>query len=178
MFGERMVIAAATGCNTIWGGSYPYVPYTSSKDNEGPAWANSLFENGAEFGYGITTGYRQRRENFADIVRTVVADAATLKGMTEELRYLMEEWLQCFMDFEKSRNVRDKLRPLLLSLPQDADERLKQLSVPSNMKLWARTSFWVFGGDGFAYDIGFGGLDHVISTSTKCSALLDLIFVR
>ncbi|KAH3763500.1 pyruvate NADP oxidoreductase [Pelomyxa schiedti] len=168
MFGERMCVAAATGCNTIWGGSFPLVPYTTNAMGEGPAWANSLFEDGAEFGFGIACGYKQRRLKFISVVRSVVEDKAEVVGMTPELKGLMSEWLPVCMDFAQSRALRDKLRPVLARIDTSAtnlDSRLRELLLPANMKMWARTSFWVFGGDGFAYDIGFGGLDHVIANN-------------
>jgi len=168
MFGERMCIAAATGCNTIWGGSFPLVPYTTNGLGEGPAWANSLFEDGAEFGYGIASGYRQRRQRFINLVRSIVEDKGVVTGVTDQIRQMFSDWLQICMDFEKSRAMRDKLRPILAALTASTaalDPRLREVLLPANMKMWARTSFWIFGGDGFAYDIGYGGLDHVIANN-------------
>lgn len=146
------------------------MPYCTNELGEGPAWANSLFEDGAEFGYGIVCGYRQRRTKFISLVRTIAEDKAPVTGLSPELRSLFIEWLDHCMNYEISRQLRDKIRPFFASktVVDTMDPRLQELAEPSNMKLWARTSFWIFGGDGFAYDIGFGGLDHVIANSIYC----------
>lgn len=171
MFGDRMVIAAATGCNSIWGGSFPLVPYSkSSLTGRGPAWHNSLFEDGAELGYGMISGYRARRTLL--ITRVQEAIAASPKGMTEDLKALLTEWHSICMDFEKSRTLADKLVPVLKALPADVDEKLKEIAKPYNLELYARTSFWIIGGDGWAYDIDYGGLDHVIANQEDINILV------
>nr|AAM53401.1 pyruvate:ferredoxin oxidoreductase [Mastigamoeba balamuthi] len=172
MFGERMVIAAATGCNSIWGASFPNVPYTTNARGEGPAWHNSLFEDAAELGYGITCAYRQRRERLIGIVRSVVDDAGSVQGLSAELKALLVEWLAHVRDFEKTRELRDRMNPLIDAIPANADCRVLELREKHNRELIARTSFWILGGDGWAYDIGFGGLDHVIANNEDVNILV------
>eukprot|EP00727_Mastigamoeba_balamuthi_P008430 m51a1_g4209 putative pyruvate-flavodoxin oxidoreductase (1185) ;mRNA; r:54559-58934 len=170
LFGERMVIAAATGCGTIWGGSFPLTPYTCNERGEGPAWHNSLFEDAAELGYGMACAYRQRRELYIARVRAAVG--ARPAGMTEELRAALGEWLECCMSYDRSREMRDRLRPLLDAVPADADAAVLALREPHNAELLARTSFWIIGGDGWAYDIGYGGIDHVLASREDINILV------
>ncbi len=155
MYGERMVIGNATGCSSIWGGSAPSIPYTVNKDGFGPTWGNSLFEDSAEFTYGMFLGHLQQRRKLADL-----AQQALDNDPDEELKEALEGWLANMKDAEGSRKYGDQLKdilPMYLS-----DPVLCEMFVLS--KLFTKKSYWVFLGDGAAYDIGFGGIDHVLST--------------
>lgn len=163
MFGEKMVIAAATGCNTIWGGSFPLCPYTRDSRGEGPAWHNSLFEDAAELGLGQVTAYKQRRQMLIDRVNAILDPAQQITGLTPELRAALTDWLRDKNDSDKSRELRDKIIPMLEAVVATADARLVELKQQQWIDLLAKTSFWIFGGDGWAYDIGFSGLDHVLA---------------
>jgi pyruvate-ferredoxin/flavodoxin oxidoreductase len=162
LFGERMVVANATGCSSIWGASAPSTPYAVNKDGHGPAWGNSLFEDAAEFGYGIAMGIRQRRERLADLM-----EAALNNGLGGELTTAMRAWLAGKDDPEASRTVGDRLKSLLADA---TDPQLQEIK--ANADLFTKKSVWSFGGDGWAYDIGFGGLDHVLASGEDINVLV------
>lgn len=168
MSGQRMCMAAATGCNSIWGGSYPSVPYTRNDRGEGPAWHNSLFEDAAELGYGMATGYRCRRERFAHKVEEVIANNTDL---SKELVTLLREWARDRMDYERSYALRDKIVAQLEREGDTCNTGVREL-IAGARDLLARTSFWVVGGDGWAYDIGFGGLDHLAASGEDINVLV------
>jgi pyruvate-ferredoxin/flavodoxin oxidoreductase len=163
LFGERMIIANATGCSSIWGASAPAVPYCTNKDGHGPAWGNSLFEDAAEFGYGISMGINQRRNTL-----TKKISQALDTELPEELKKTMQAWLKGKDDGEASRKHGDKLRTLLAAAPKNGlfEEIL------SMEDLFTKKSYWVFGGDGWAYDIGYGGLDHVLASGEDINVLV------
>jgi pyruvate-ferredoxin/flavodoxin oxidoreductase len=163
LFGERMIIANATGCSSIWGASAPAVPYCTNKDGHGPAWGNSLFEDAAEFGYGISMGINQRRNTL-----TKKISQALETELPEELKKTMQAWLKGKDDGEASRKHGDKLRTLLAAAPKNGlfEEIL------SMEDLFTKKSYWVFGGDGWAYDIGYGGLDHVLASGEDINVLV------
>ncbi|SDB57353.1 pyruvate-ferredoxin/flavodoxin oxidoreductase [Desulfonatronum thiosulfatophilum] len=162
LFGERMIIANATGCSSIWGASAPTTPYAVNKDGHGPAWGNSLFEDAAEFGYGIALGTRQRRERLA-----LLMTAAANNGIDSELASAMRAWLAGKDDPEASKAAGDKLKALL------ADNNDPQLQeIKANADMYTKKSIWTFGGDGWAYDIGFGGLDHVLASGEDINVLV------
>ncbi|WP_129125035.1 pyruvate:ferredoxin (flavodoxin) oxidoreductase [Geomonas oryzae] len=163
LFGERMMIANATGCSSIWGASAPVSPYCANADGHGPAWNNSLFEDAAEFGFGYHMAVTQRRELLADQVRHAV------QSLPEgELRGELEAWLEGMMDPELSRRHGDRLRELL---PQAGNNELLQ-QIAGCADLFTKKSIWIYGGDGWAYDIGFGGLDHVIAAGEDVNLLV------
>ncbi len=155
LFGDRMYIANATGCSSIWGGSAPSTPYTVNKKGFGPAWANSLFEDNAEYGYGMAIAVIQRRNKLADVLKVAAAE-----GATEELRAAASEWLENKDDAAGSKAASEKLSAALAAAPKN--DLTQQLSDMEDM--FVKKSIWCFGGDGWAYDIGFGGLDHVIAS--------------
>ncbi|MBG3876521.1 pyruvate:ferredoxin (flavodoxin) oxidoreductase [Desulfovibrio oxamicus] len=163
MFGERMVVANATGCSSIWGASAPTTPYTTNKDGHGPAWGNSLFEDAAEFGYGMAMAYNQRRAKLAD----VVAEALTL-DLEADLKAALQGWLDNKDDAEGSRKYGEEI----LGLLGGADDH------PLLDELWhmsdqfTKKSVWIFGGDGWAYDIGYGGVDHVLASGEDINILV------
>lgn len=171
LFGQRMIIANATGCSTIWGGSFPSNPYTVSKETgRGPAWANSLFEDNAEYGLGMFTAMKQRRHRLISLVQDYVHEV-DIKGLPDDaeqekaLVSLLHDWLDVRDEkSDKCTWLFDKMKPLFVTLlPND---KLKDASNPlvriwSERDMFPNLSQWITGGDGWAYDIGFGGLDHV-----------------
>ncbi len=164
LFGERMVVANATGCSSIYGGSAPSCPYTVNEKGFGPAWANSLFEDNAEFGYGFHLAFSQRREYLAGKMREAMA-----QEVPAELKTAMQAWLEGMNDSEKSRVVGDTLRELLAKA---AGKNVLLKEILSMQDLFTKKSIWVFGGDGWAYDIGYGGLDHVLASGEDVNVLV------
>jgi pyruvate-ferredoxin/flavodoxin oxidoreductase len=155
LFGERMVIGNATGCSSIWGGSAPSIPYCVNKDGFGPTWGNSLFEDPAEFTYGMFMGIQQQRTSLAGEMRQALETESDT-----DLKDAMQGWLDHMDDPESSKQYGDRLKTLL---PQHSDDgRLQKIAQMSN--LFTKKSFWVFAGDGSAYDISFGGIDHVLAS--------------
>jgi pyruvate-ferredoxin/flavodoxin oxidoreductase len=163
LFGERMVIGNATGCTSIWGGSAPAIPYCVNKDGHGPTWGNSLFEDPAEFTYGMFLGIFHQRRKLADLAREALAAEPS-----REVKEALQGWLDNMKDAENSRRYGDQLKALL---PKYKDDAL--LSRMSGMsKLFTKKSFWVFAGDGAAYDIAFGGIDHVLASGEDVNVLV------
>ena len=156
LFGDRMMVANATGCTSIWGGSAPSMPYTTNAEGKGPAWANSLFEDNAEFGLGMTVGVRKIRETLKAKMEEAIA-----AGVDAKLADAFKAWIDGMNDAEKSKAAAKEIEALI----KDAD-----MSVPGVKDVAERVDFlikrsnWAFGGDGWAYDIGYGGLDHVIAS--------------
>ncbi len=163
LFGERMMIANATGCSSIWGASAPTTPYCVNKDGFGPVWGNSLFEDAAEFGYGIDMAVSHRREKLADLV-----GEALEAGVPAELEEAMKGWLENKDDSALSEEYGDKVRQLLFSAPES--EVLHEIAEMED--LFTKKSVWIFGGDGWAYDIGFGGVDHVLASGEDINILV------
>jgi pyruvate-ferredoxin/flavodoxin oxidoreductase len=161
LFGERMVVANATGCSSIWAGSAPSSPYTVNKDGFGPAWGNSLFEDAAEYGYGILMGITHRRETLTEAIRSA---AGTADG---ELKAAFEGWLAGRNDPDASRAHGDRIKALVKGA---TDPGLKAIEGMGD--LLTKKSMWVFGGDGWAYDIGYGGVDHVIASGEDINLLV------
>lgn len=164
LFGERMMIANATGCTSIWGASAPVSPYRANHEGHGPVWNNSLFEDAAEFGYGYHMAVSQRRALLAETVRQALSTS-----LPEELAGHLSGWLEGMDDPALSRTHGERLKELL---PRHADGNplLGQITAASD--LFTKKSIWIFGGDGWAYDIGFGGLDHVISMGEDVNILV------
>ena len=162
-YGDRMIIANATGCSSIWGGTFPSIPYTKNKDGHGPAWANSLFEDNAEFGFGMRLSVNSNRRYLYVAIEKLLnmnisADLKTAFG------YALQNWLST--DDEYKQNA-EKIKSLLVKeLPKAKDETLTLLKKVNELKNFImEKSVWCFGGDGWAYDIGFGGLDHVVAAN-------------
>jgi len=162
LFGDRMIIANATGCSSIWGGSAPSVPFTVNDKGHGPAWANSLFEDTAEYGFGMVLSTNQRRAKLADLIKQAV-DKST--GELKEAFYL---WLQNMNDAEKSKEYGDKIKTLLEK--NHKDDILNEIW--ESRDLLTKKSIWSVGGDGWAYDIGYGGLDHVLAMNEDINILV------
>jgi pyruvate-ferredoxin/flavodoxin oxidoreductase len=164
LFGDRMVIANATGCSSIWGASSPSTPYTVNHKGRGPAWANSLFEDNAEFGLGIFTGAVQIRENLAS-----KAAAVQEGNYGAELKEAAADWLTNKDVSEGAWERADKLAALL-GREKGADQLLNELYEAKDYLV--KRSQWIFGGDGWAYDIGYGGLDHVLASGENVNVLV------
>ncbi len=164
LFGDRMIIANATGCSSIWGGSAPAVPFTVNKDGHGPAWANSLFEDNAEYGFGMVLATIQRRAKLADLIKQVVDE----NKCSAELKEAFNGWLENKDDAEKSKDYGDKIKSLLKE--NHDDDLLNQIWESHN--LLTKRSIWSVGGDGWAYDIGYGGLDHVLAMGEDINILV------
>ena len=163
LFGDHMMIANATGCSSIYGGSFPASPYTTNKDGYGPSWANSLFEDNAEFGLGMYMG----AERVRDRVAKLMADGLECNSCSAEMKVLFGEWLSKRNDAAGSREVADKLLPLISSCKCDICKELTSLK-----DFMVARSQWIFGGDGWAYDIGYGGLDHVLASGENVNVLV------
>ncbi len=158
LFGERMIIANATGCSSIWGGSSPVNPYCTNKEGFGPAWGNSLFEDAAEYGLGMHDAYKQRVDGLVQLAKKALEE-----DTPEDIKEAITKWLENKDDAVLSRQCGDAFYEALVSNPEAmASETLHEMAHMGD--LFTKKSFWVFGGDGWAYDIGFGGLDHVIAS--------------
>ncbi len=162
MFGDRMYIANATGCSSIWGNSSPSTPYTTTPEGKGPAWSNSLFEDGAEFGYGMLLAQRAIRDGLREKVEDVVAN-----GSNADVKAAGQEWLDTFASGVENGVATEKLVAALEACGCDkAKEILEQKD------FLAKKSQWIFGGDGWAYDIGFGGVDHVLASGKDINIMV------
>ena len=164
LFGDRMMVANATGCSSIWGGSAPSVPYTKNHLGHGPAWANSLFEDNAEFGLGMQLG--------GDAIRSKVASdvtAALELNISAELKAALTNWLENIANGEGTRTRADQVIALLEAEKGD-DVLLNEIY--KNKDFFVKRSQWIFGGDGWAYDIGYGGLDHVLASGQDVNVLV------
>ncbi len=163
LFGDRMMIANATGCTSIWGGTAPTVPYCTNKEGHGPTWGNSLFEDAAEFGYGMLLGVNQRRQKLADLI-----GEALQTGVPAEFKDALQGWLDNKEDPEGSRKYGDDIRQHLMS--HEPNNILDQIWGLEDML--TKKSVWAFGGDGWAYDIGYGGVDHVLASGEDINILV------
>ncbi len=185
LFGDRMLIANATGCSSIYGGSAPTCPYTVNDKGHGPAWANSLFEDNAEFGFGMNLATNQRRAKLADTVKALLA----VEWCSADIKAAGTEWLENMDDAEGSRKAGDKLLAAckdgidLTGTPYEADwvkngkvcdcDACKLArEVIDSADMLTKKSQWIFGGDGWAYDIGYGGVDHVLAQGEDVNILV------
>lgn len=164
LFGKKMIIANATGCSSIYGGSFPSSPYTTDQKGCGPAWANSLFENNAEFGFGIRVAIDQKREQLQSLLKEIYQSSLNI-----ESKKLLENTLSLFeeADEEKASLIETPLRKFL----SDSENPRTKLAL-EQLDYLINPSVWLFGGDGWAYDIGFGGLDHVLASSLNINVLV------
>jgi pyruvate-ferredoxin/flavodoxin oxidoreductase len=168
LFGDRMLIANATGCSSIWGASAPAAPYCINRKGQGPAWANSLFEDNAEYGFGMYLAVRQIRNRLADLCRQALqADAAG------ELKDALQGWIDAMYDGKASRGASGRLVSAIGAYGADSAGLKAILDELLDKKdFLAKKSQWIFGGDGWAYDIGFGGLDHVLASGEDVNMLV------
>ena len=169
LFGDRMMIANATGCSSIYGGSAPSCPYTVNEDGHGPSWANSLFEDNAEYGFGMALGVCQRREKLADLIRE-----ALNSDLSKELKEAFQGWLDHFGDGEKTKVDGPKIEELIqveiINKGYTVNPLLYEILDRSDYLI--KKSIWIIGGDGWAYDIGYGGLDHVMAMGHDVNILV------
>lgn len=165
LYGDSMVIANATGCSSIWGASAPSTPYTVNSQNRGPAWANSLFEDAAEFGFGIILGNKQIKEGL------LIKAQHLLELSNDKLKTAITNWIDTLDDTFASKEATAVLIDELQNPLSGEAEEIRQYLLKKK-DLLAKISYWIFGGDGWAYDIGFGGLDHVISTGANVNILV------
>ena len=162
LFGDRMYIANATGCSSIWGNSSPSTPYTTNAKGQGPAWSNSLFEDNAEFGYGMLLAQRAIRGGLKEKIEDLVAN-----GTNEDVKAAGQEWLDTYAVGATNGAATEKLVAALEACGCDkANEILAQKDFLS------KKSQWIFGGDGWAYDIGFGGVDHVLASGRDINVMV------
>ncbi|MHB0884514.1 MAG: pyruvate:ferredoxin (flavodoxin) oxidoreductase [Bacillota bacterium] len=169
LFGDRMIVANATGCSSIYGGSAPTCPYSVNAKGQGPAWANSLFEDNAEFGLGMRLAVNQKTARLEEL-----AKAAVPAGAPDDLRAALQAWLAGKDDADKSKEaaaaVRAALKPALAGATGELKDILAELATFDEYLV--KKSVWIFGGDGWAYDIGYGGLDHVLASGEKVNVLV------
>ncbi len=158
LFGDRMMIANATGCSSIWGASAPSVAYATNAEGRGPAWANSLFEDNAEYGYGMHLGVKQIREGLQSLIR----QAMEREQIPEQLKQAFQNWLDSFGSGRKSQSAAREITRLLKETGLEGRPLFRQIADKADYL--EKRSVWMIGGDGWAYDIGYGGLDHVLST--------------
>ena len=157
LFGDRMYVSNATGCSSIWGGPAATSPYTVNKDGHGPAWCNSLFEDNAEHGLGMLLGQRAIRDRLVEDVKAMAAD----ERATDELKAAADEYLATLNDGEKNGAAS---KALLAEVEKVNEACPYRKDILENSEFLSKKSVWIFGGDGWAYDIGFGGVDHVLAT--------------
>ena len=162
LFGDRMMIANATGCSSIYCGSAPSTPFTVNSKGRGPAWASSLFEDNAEYGYGMNLGYTHLRSRLAGLVRILIDE-----GVSDELRYAALDWLMRKDEAGDCEEAADRLVPLVEAHDSDTAREVIRLK-----RFFRKRSIWIVGGDGWAYDIGFGGLDHVMAMGEDVNILV------
>jgi len=162
LFGDRMMIANATGCSSIYGGSCPSTPYRVNAKGQGPAWGNSLFEDNAEYGLGMFLGVRQMRDRIERFMTEAMA-----AGATGDVAEAFKAWIENKNNGEKSREVSDKVEAVLAGRSEAWAKDIMNLK-----QYLVKTSQWVFGGDGWAYDIGYGGLDHVLASGEDVNVLV------
>ncbi|MEN6315721.1 MAG: pyruvate:ferredoxin (flavodoxin) oxidoreductase [Clostridiaceae bacterium] len=157
LFGDRMMIANATGCSSIWSASSPSIAYAKNSEGKGPAWSNSLFEDNAEYGYGMYLGVRQIRNKLADLMKQSIE-----QGVPEALGKAFNEWLESKDDGEASKAASASVVNALTSINRDGSKLLEEIFEKKDYLV--KKSFWILGGDGWAYDIGYGGVDHVLAS--------------
>ena len=163
LFGERMYIANATGCSSIWGNSSPSTPYTVNAKGQGPAWGNSLFEDNAEFGYGMLLAQNAIRDGLKAKVETIVAN----EEAPAEIKAACQEWLDTYTVGVTNGAATDKMVAAL----EGCDCEISK-EIVKNKDFLAKKSQWIFGGDGWAYDIGFGGVDHVLASGKDINVMV------
>ena len=164
LFGDKMMVANATGCTSIYSGSAPSTPYCTNEKGQGPAWANSLFEDNAEFGLGMHVGVEKLRDRVQAYMEKAIAEC---EKCSDELKATMQEWIANRGSSAKSAEVSERLIPMMEACGCDACKKILE------MKDWlVKKSQWIIGGDGWGYDIGFGGVDHVLASGMDVNILV------
>lgn len=167
LFGDRMYIANATGCSSIWGASAPATPYTKNAAGKGPAWANSLFEDNAEFGYGMAIAGKQMRAKLTELVTELAA-----MNIDAEVKAALNSWLETKEDGEANKAATAAVEAILGKDLGDAKANELLAGIADYKDQLIKKSYWIFGGDGWAYDIGYGGLDHVLASGENVNVLV------
>jgi pyruvate-ferredoxin/flavodoxin oxidoreductase len=165
LYGDRMMIANATGCSSIWGGSAPSIPYTVNADGKGPSWANSLFEDNAEFGFGMYLGVNQIRKKLEALIQEGLN-----AQFPEEVKAVFRMWLESKEDGNKSRAASNQLVEIVNKNNLQADPIIKEILEKKDFLI--KKSQWIIGGDGWAYDIGYGGVDQVLASGENVNILV------
>lgn len=164
LVGDRMMIANATGCTSIWGASAPSMPYTKNCKGHGPSWANSLFEDNAEYGLGMFLGVEQSRERALEMAKAMLANE-----LPEDLKAALTAWVE---GFNTSEGTRDRADALVAALAAHKETCEKCAALYAEKQFFVKRSHWIFGGDGWAYDIGYGGLDHVLASGANVNVMV------
>ncbi len=168
LFGDRMMIANATGCSSIWGGSAPSTPFAIDKDGKGPAWANSLFEDNAEYGLGMYLGVKQIQDRIQELCKSLIE-----KDVSENVKEVCNNWIDSRYDGDASIKASTQLKNALETInTQDSDINAIVDELKEKKDFMIKRSQWIVGGDGWAYDIGYGGLDHVLATGEDVNILV------
>ena len=166
LYGDRMLIANATGCSSIYGGSAPATPYTTNEEGKGPAWANSLFEDNAEFGLGFALANITMRDRIEKLMKQAIA----LEGTSASTKELFQSWIDNKSEADKTKDLYKEILPVIEAGTQEGCAICKELV---ELKQYiVKRSIWIFGGDGWAYDIGFGGVDHVLASGEDVNILV------
>ena len=166
LFGDRQMVANATGCSSIYSGSIPSTPYTTNEKGQGPAWANSLFEDFCEFGLGMTLANKKMRLRLEELLKKV----AMCDCSCNEMKDLAQQWIDNKEDADKTKAIAEQMKPLIAGGVAQGHEMAKQLDELSHYLV--KRSQWIIGGDGASYDIGYGGLDHVIASGEDVNILV------
>jgi pyruvate-ferredoxin/flavodoxin oxidoreductase len=167
LFGDRMIIANATGCSSIWGGSAPATPYSVNAKGQGPAWANSLFEDNAEYGYGM----RLAVNNITETIENAVNDLLKM-DIPEDVKSVLSDWNDSRNDGEASKKTAEAVKALFGKDLGSSDANAALSKIQELKDYLVKKSLWIFGGDGWAYDIGYGGLDHVLASGENVNVLV------
>ncbi|MDR1556822.1 MAG: pyruvate:ferredoxin (flavodoxin) oxidoreductase [Tannerellaceae bacterium] len=168
LFGDRQMVSNATGCSSIYSGSVPSTPYTTGENGRGPAWANSLFEDFAEYGLGMSLAVDKMRDRIERIMKEVIGYG----GLPENVQTLFEEWIANRSDYAKTRELADKLKPILKEYAAANPGCKEGQELAELSDYLVKRSQWIIGGDGASYDIGFGGLDHVLASGRNVNVLV------
>jgi len=171
LFGERMVIANAAGCSSVWGGTWGMIPYCTNHDGHGPAWGNSLFEDNAEYGFGMARANMQRRRYMRSLLEKATEAGF---GLSEATVALIKKWIEVF---DKDENPGDLAKELTEAIKKEyaagSDELKEKLKeIHANLDMLVKISYWIIGGDGWAYDIDYGGLDHVVAMGSNVNVIV------
>ena len=167
LFGDRMMIANATGCSSIWGASAPSMPYCKDENGRGPSWANSLFEDNAEYGLGMATGVRQMREKIKSSMEALMA-----AGAPADVEAACKAWIDGMEDGAKSRELSDAVVEAIKKASLTGDAKAAAEEILAKKDFLVKKSVWCLGGDGWSYDIGYGGVDHVLASGEDINILV------
>ncbi|HBC94888.1 MAG TPA: pyruvate:ferredoxin (flavodoxin) oxidoreductase, partial [Pelotomaculum sp.] len=162
LFGDRMMMSNATGCSSIWAAAAPSMPYTTNAEGKGPTWSNSLFEDSAEFGFGLYLGVKKIRNKVAELMQEAIS-----LDIPQELKEAFQEWLEGMYNAEASKAAAAKILPLL-----EGQTHPVMQGIIDRKDFLIKKSNWAFGGDGWGYDIGYGGLDHVVASGEDINILV------